>query len=107
MSGLEDKGEDIDKISNEYGNFRKTQEENMQEIWGTMKRTNLQIIGLEEIENFQDSSVDLADYIFNNTIEENFPKLRKTHPMYPTTHTNEHRTPDRQDHRRNSRACHS
>lgn len=41
LSGLEDKGEDIDKISKEYGDFRKTQEESIQEMWNTAERTNL------------------------------------------------------------------
>ena len=47
--------------------------QNIQEIWDTMKRTNLRIIGIEEGEEIQ---LKGTENIFNKIIEENFPNLR-------------------------------
>lgn len=42
------------------------------EIWNTMKRPNLRIIGIEENSQLRD-----PENIFNKIIEENLPKLKK------------------------------
>ena len=52
--------------------------QNIQEIQDTMRRSNLQIIGVDENEDFQ---LKRASKIFNTTIEENFPNLKKEMPM--------------------------
>jgi hypothetical protein len=48
ISGIEDTTEDIDTTVKENTKFRKFLTQNIQEIWDTMKRTNLRIIGLKE-----------------------------------------------------------
>jgi hypothetical protein len=48
---------------------------NMHNIWGTMKRPNLQIMGVEEWDEIQTKD---TDNLFNRIIAENFPNL-KTH----------------------------
>jgi hypothetical protein len=45
----------------------------IQNIWNTMERTNLQIIGLEE----DDSQLKGPENVFNNIIKGNFPNLKK------------------------------
>ena len=67
----------------------------MQEMWDTMKRPNLCIIGTEKEES-QDNGID---QIFNRIVEENFPKLRKDIPIQIKA---AHRTPSRQNQKRNS-----
>jgi hypothetical protein len=47
---------------------------NMQGIWDTMKRPNLQIMGVEEGEETQTKS---TDNLFNRIIAENFPNLKR------------------------------
>jgi hypothetical protein len=47
--------------------------QNIQEIWDTMKRPNLRIIGIEE----EDSQLKGPENIFNKIKEENFPNLKK------------------------------
>jgi hypothetical protein len=47
---------------------------NMQDIWDTMKRPNLQIMGVEEREEIQTKGID---NLFNRIIAENFPNLEK------------------------------
>ena len=51
-----------------------TQAQNIQEIWDTMKRPNLRIIGIEEGE---ESQLKGPENIFNKIIEENFPNLKE------------------------------
>ena len=51
---------------------------NVQEIWDTMKRPNLRIIGIEEGE---ETHLKGAENIFNKIIEEHFPNLEKSMPM--------------------------
>ena len=48
--------------------------QNIQEIWDTMKRPNLKIIGIEEGE---ESQLKGPENIFNKIIEENFPNLKE------------------------------
>jgi hypothetical protein len=61
-----------------------------------MRRPNLRIIGIDEKE---DSQLKGPVNIFNKTIKENFPNLKKEMPM----NTQEaYRTPNRLDQKRNS-----
>ena len=48
--------------------------QNIQEIQDTMRRRNLQIMGVDENEDFQ---LKGPANIINETIEENFPNLKK------------------------------
>ena len=50
----------------------------IQEIWDTMKRSNLRVIGMEE---GGDSQLQGLYNIFNKIIEENFPNLKKEMPI--------------------------
>jgi hypothetical protein len=52
--------------------------QNIQEIQDTIRRPNLQIIGIDENEDFQ---LQGPTSIFNKTIEKNFPNLKKEMPM--------------------------
>jgi hypothetical protein len=52
--------------------------QNIQEIWDTMKRPNLRIIGIEEDEEPQ---LQGPENIFNKIIEENFFNLKKEMPI--------------------------
>jgi hypothetical protein len=61
-----------------------------------MRRPNLQIIGLDENEDFQ---IKGPANIFNKIIEENFPNLKKEMPM---NIQEAYRTPNRVDLKRNS-----
>jgi hypothetical protein len=60
----------------ENGKSKKFMTENLQEIWYSMKRPNLKIIGIEE-----DSFLKDPENIFNKIIEENFPNLKKKMPI--------------------------
>jgi hypothetical protein len=57
---------------------KKNLTQNIQEIQDTMRRPNLQIIGVDENEDFQ---LKGPANIFNKIIEENFPNLKKDMPM--------------------------
>ena len=61
-----------------------------------MRRTNLWIIEVDEIEDFQ---LKGPANIFNKIIEENFPNLKKKMPM---NIQEAYRTPNRLDQKRNS-----
>ena len=61
-----------------------------------MRRPNLQIIGVDENEDFQ---LKVPVNIFNKIIEENFPYLKKEMPM---NIQEAYRTPNRLDQKRNS-----
>jgi hypothetical protein len=52
--------------------------QNIQEIQDTIRRPNLQIIGVDENEDFQ---LKGPVNIFNKIIEENFPNLKKEMPV--------------------------
>ena len=52
--------------------------QNVQEIWNSMKRPNLGIIGIEEGE---ESQLQGPENILNKIIEENFPNLKKEMPI--------------------------
>jgi hypothetical protein len=68
----------------------------MQEIQDTMRRPNLQIIGVDKNEDFQ---LKGPANIFNKIIEENFPYLKKEMPM---NIQEAYKTPDRLNQKRNS-----
>jgi hypothetical protein len=61
-----------------------------------MGRPNLQIIGVNDDEDFK---LKGPENIFNKIIEEKFPNLRKEIPM---NIQEAYRTPNRQDQKRNS-----
>ena len=67
----------------------------IQEIQGTMRRLNLRIIGVDENE---DSQLKVPANIFNKTIDENFPNLKKEIPM---NIQEAYRTSNRLDQKRN------
>ena len=52
----------------------KKRAQNIQEIWDTMKRPNLRIIGIEEGEV---SQIKVPEKMFNKIVQENFPNLKK------------------------------
>jgi hypothetical protein len=70
--------------------------QNIQEIQDTMRRPNLQVIGIDENEDFQ---LKGQANIFNKIIEENFPNLKKEMPM---NIQEPYKTPNRLDQKRNS-----
>jgi hypothetical protein len=70
--------------------------QNIQEIEDTMRRPNLQMIGVDENEDFQ---LKGPANIFNIIIEENFPNLKKGMPM---NIQEAYRTPNRLDQKKNS-----
>ena len=61
-----------------------------------MRRPNLQIIGVDDNQDFQ---LKGPANIFNKSIEENFPKLKKDMPMNVQE---AYRTQNRLDQKRNS-----
>ncbi|CAH7484839.1 AABR07011733.1 [Phodopus roborovskii] len=94
ISGAEDKLEEIDSSTKENHKSNKSLTQNIQEMWDTMKRPNLRIIGIEEGEEAQ---LKGAENIFNKIIEENFPNLKKDMPMKVQE---AYRTPNRLDQRK-------
>ncbi|KAL6030403.1 hypothetical protein STEG23_017091 [Scotinomys teguina] len=70
----EDTIEEIDPSVKENTKSKKVIIQNVQEIWDTMKRPNLRIIGIEEGEEYQ---LKGTENIFNKIIEENFSNLKK------------------------------
>jgi chromosome segregation ATPase len=77
ISGAEGSIENMDTTIKENAKFKKILTQNIQEIQDTMRRPNLQIIGVDENEDFQ---LKGPANIFNNIIEENFPNLKKETP---------------------------
>ena len=47
--------------------------QNSQEVWGIIKRSRLRTLVIEK----EDSHLQAPENIFNKTIEENFPNLKK------------------------------
>jgi chromosome segregation ATPase len=80
----------------ENAKCKKILTQNIQEIQDTMRKPNLQIIGVDENEDFQ---LKGPANIFNKIIEENFPYLKKEMPM---NIQETYRTPNRLDQKRNS-----
>ena len=57
--------------------FENTQAKNIQEIWDTMRKSKLFIIGIENREETQVISTEIP---YNNIIEGQFPNLKKEMP---------------------------
>jgi hypothetical protein len=76
--------------------MQKDPNSNIQEIQDTMKRPNLQIIHIDENEDFQ---LKGAANIFNKITAEKFQNLKKEIPM---NIQETYRTPNRRDQKRNS-----
>jgi predicted nucleic acid-binding Zn-ribbon protein len=74
ISGAEDSIENISTTIKENAKCKKILTQNIQESHNTMRRPNLQIIGVDEDEDFQ---LKGPANIFNKIIEENFPNLKK------------------------------
>jgi archaeosine-15-forming tRNA-guanine transglycosylase len=72
----------------------KTHEGNMKELTDSIKRPNLRIMGIEEVEEVQAKGIH---NIFNKIITENFPNLEKTMPIQVWEAT---KTPNRLDQNR-------
>ena len=70
--------------------------QNIQEIWNTMKRSNLRIIGIEE---GNDSQIKGPENTFNKIIEEKFLNLKKEMAINVQE---AYRTPNRLDQKRKS-----
>ncbi|KAL6031729.1 hypothetical protein STEG23_033718 [Scotinomys teguina] len=91
ISNVEDTIEEIDSTVKENTKTKKAIKQNVQEIWDTMKRPNIRIIGIEEGEEYQ---LKGTENIFNKIIEENFPNLKKEPPIKIQE---AYRTPNRLD----------
>ena len=78
ISGAEDSIENIGTTIKENTKCKKILTQNIQEIQDTMRRPNLQKIGVDENEDFQ---LKGPANICNKIIEENFPNLKKEIPM--------------------------
>ncbi len=78
ISDSEDTIEKINTLIKENSKSNKLSSQNIQELWDTIKRPNLRIIGVEEGEEVQ---LNGPENIFNKIIEENFPNLKKDIPM--------------------------
>jgi chromosome segregation ATPase len=96
ISGAEDSIDNIGTTIKENAKYKKTLTRNIQEIKDTMRRPNLQIIGVDENEDFQ---LKGPANILNKSIEENFTNLKKEMPMNIQEAC---RTPNRLDQKRNS-----
>ena len=70
--------EEIKLLIKEQNKSNKFLTQNIQEIWDTVKRPNLRIIGVEEGEDLQ---LKGPENIFTKIIEENFPNIKKDIPM--------------------------
>ena len=78
ISGAKDTIAELGALIKENRKPNKFLTQNIQEIWDSMKRPNLRIIGVEEGEELQ---LKGPENIFNKIIEENFPNLKKDIPM--------------------------
>jgi hypothetical protein len=91
ISGAEDSIENISTTIKENAKCKK-----IHEIQDTMRRPNLQIIGVNENEKFQ---IKGPANIFNKSIEGNLPNLKKVMSM---NIQEAYRTPNRLGQKRNS-----
>jgi hypothetical protein len=71
---MEDKVKELEQTVKDHERMLRKHKWNMQDIWDTMKRPNLQISGIEEGKEIQAKG---TDNLFNNIIAENFPNLEK------------------------------
>jgi hypothetical protein len=95
ISRAEDSIENMATTINKNVKCKKILTQNIQEILDTIRKPNLQIIGVDENKDFQLKG--LAN-IFNKLIEENFPNVKKQMPM---NIQEAYRTPNRLDQKRN------
>jgi wobble nucleotide-excising tRNase len=95
-TGAEDAIENMGTTIKENAKCKMILTQNIQEIQDTMRRPKLRIIGIDENEDFQ---LKGTANIFNKSIEENFPYLKKEMPM---NIQEAYRTPNRLDQKRNS-----
>ena len=70
ISDYEDNIEKINVLTKENSKFNKFSSQNIQEMWVTIKKPNVRIIGVEEGEELQ---IKGPENIFNKIIEETFP----------------------------------
>jgi hypothetical protein len=96
ISGAEDSIENMDITIKENPKCKNILTQNIQEIQDTIRRPNLQIIGIDEDEDFQ---LKGPVNIFNKIIEENLPNLKKEMTM---NIQESYRIPNRLDQKRNS-----
>jgi hypothetical protein len=96
MSSVEDSIKNISTTIKENAKCKRILTQNIQIIQDTMRRPNLQIIGVDENENSQLKGTAI---IFNKIIEQKFPNLKKEMPM---NIQEAYRTPKRLDQKRNS-----
>jgi hypothetical protein len=96
ISGAEDSIENIGTTIKDNTKHKKILAQNTQEIQDTMRRPKLQIIGVNENEDFQ---LKEPANIFNKIIEENIPNLKNDMPM---NIQEAYKTPNRLDQKRNS-----
>ena len=94
ISSAEDTIEKINALIKENSKSNKFSSQNIQEIWNTIKRPNLRIIGVEE----EELQLKGPENIFNKIIEENFSNLNKEIPMKVQE---AYRTPNRLDQKKN------
>ena len=79
ISGIEDTTGETDISLKENVNAKNFLTQNIQEMWGTLKRPTLTIIGIQD---YEESQVQGPENILNKIIEENFPNLNKEIPKY-------------------------
>ena len=96
LSGEEDSIAIMGTKIKENPKCKKILTQNIEETQNTMRRPNVQIIGVDENEDFQ---LKGPANIFNKIIEENLPNLKKEMPM---NIQEAYRTPYRLDQKRNS-----
>jgi hypothetical protein len=94
ISGAIDSIENICTTIKENAKYKKILTRNIQKIKDTMRRPNLQIIGVGENEDFQ---LKGPANILNKIIEENYPNLKEEMPMKIQE---AYRTPNRLDQKR-------
>ena len=94
ISDSEDTIEKINALTKENSKSNKFSSQNIQEIWDTIKRPNLRIIGVEG----EQLRIKGPENIFNKIIEENFPNLKNDIPMKVQE---AYRTPNRLDQKKN------
>ena len=82
ISGAEDSIDNIGTTIKDNTKRKKILTQNIQEIQDTMRRPNLQMIGVDENEYFQ---LKGPANIFNKIIEENFPNLKKERDAHEHT----------------------
>ena len=95
ISNVEDKTSDLEKSIKKIEKTAMKNEDNIQGILDTIKRPNIQILGIPEEEENNKG----LDNLFHEILEENFPNLER-HSNIQTQEI--HRTPTRTNPRRSS-----